>query len=249
MNYHIKRYFFKFKKAIHLLGCKIYRLNLIKGVAASIEHASIIELLISSDIKTVIDIGANKGQFSITARKYFPGAHIIAFEPINKPAMKYRSIFKDDSQTRLVEAAIGPKNEFLEMHISKAVDSSSLLPIGPKQVAIYPGTEETHKETVEVGPLESFISSSELNGACLLKIDVQGYELKVLTGCENLINKFNAIYIECSFVELYEGQALAHEIINWLHEHDFQLKRIANVSFDKKGLSVQSDFLFLKNTY
>ena len=80
----------------------------------------------------------------------------------------------------------------------------------------------------------------------LLKIDVQGYELEVLRGCENLLDRFAAVYVECSFVELYEGQALAHEVIDWLHAREFYLDRIGLVTFDTRGVSVQADLLFLR---
>jgi len=199
-------------------------------------------------IENVIDIGANLGQFSLLARHFFPGVPIVAFEPLTKPSIKYRSVFKKDPMTRLVQAAIGSKHSHLNMHVSRAVDSSSLLPIGHSQIEIFPGTEETHQERVMVAPLDAFIPAGELSGSGLLKIDVQGYELEVLQGCESLIDKFAAIYIECSFIELYEGQALAHEVIEWLHLHEFYLARIGIMTFDRNGMSVQGDFLFLPRT-
>ena len=48
-----------------------------------------------------------------------------------------------------------------------------------------------------------------------VKIDVQGYELEVLKGCDDLIEHFRYLFIECSYIELYEGQALAFEVLEF----------------------------------
>lgn len=54
------------------------------------------------------------------------------------------------------------------------------------------------------------------------------------------------VYCECSFVELYSGQALAHEVIDYLSRHKFVLKALNNVQHDQVGQVVQADFAFLK---
>jgi len=80
----------------------------------------------------------------------------------------------------------------------------------------------------------------------MLKIDVQGFELQALRGCEELLDCFTYIYVECSFTELYEGQALADEIIEWLRKRNFVLKGIYNPYYDANGVAIQGDFLFAK---
>ena len=53
---------------------------------------------------------------------------------------------------------------------------------------------------------------------CLMKIDVQGYELEVLQGAEKLLPSVEFLLVECSFTELYLGQALAGEVVAYLHQ-------------------------------
>ncbi len=67
-----------------------------------------------------------------------------------------------------------------------------------------------------------------------------------LRGCEELLPKFSHLYIECSFVELYAGQALAPQVIAWLEERGFVLTSIHNLCYGKNGLAVQGDFLFTR---
>jgi len=236
----------KLNKIFGLLKVPYFTKNILQGVAASTEHLPILYNL--HNIKTIIDIGANKGQFTLAARYVFPKAKIISFEPLAHPAKKFNQLFKNDNNIVLHRSAIGTEKKTLAMHVSKREDSSSLLPIGAKQSSIFPGTDESHTENIMVSPLNRFISSSDLNLTTLLKIDVQGYELNVLNGCIDLIDKFDYIYVECSFIELYEGQALADEVINYLAEYSFKPKGVYNTFYDKHGTAVQTDILFINNS-
>ena len=75
---------------------------------------------------------------------------------------------------------------------------------------------------------------------------MEDYGLEVLKGCENLIEYFDYIYVECSFVELYKEQVLVDEVIQYLINYSFKLDEIYNTFYDKKRIAVQGDFLFSK---
>lgn len=242
----MKKVLRKLGKAVRLSLDPLYRHGLRHGVGAAIEHTAILAFLSERRLADVVDVGANVGQFSLLCRYWLLQAKIFAFEPLRTPAEKYREVFVNDPGSRIVEAAIGATPSESDMHVSRAVDSSSLLPIGAAQSQMFPGTEESHLERVRVAPLDTFLDREALSDNSLLKIDVQGYELEVLRGCESLLDRFSAVYVECSFVELYEGQPLAHQVIDWLHAKGFHLARIGLVTFDKSGISVQGDFLFLR---
>src|SRR5690606_18103140 len=78
----------------------------------------------------------------------------------------------------------------------------------------------------------------------LLKLDVQGFELEALAGCEEILERFDWVYAECSFVELYVGQGLVDEVIAWIRERDFVIRGIYNVVKDSAGWAIQADCLF-----
>ena len=61
------------------------------------------------NLTTVVDIGANRGQFSLAVRRWAPGAKVFAFEPLSGPAARFRKVFKGDSKVILHQAAIGPE--------------------------------------------------------------------------------------------------------------------------------------------
>lgn len=212
------------------------------GVAAGVEHTPVLHSL--GDIRTVIDIGANRGQFALVARRCFPQAQIIAFEPLTQPASRFRQVFADAGQVTLHQAAIGPEQIRVPIHISARDDSSSLLPITTLQGQIFPGTGEAATEIVKAAPLRDFLAKEDIQSPALLKLDVQGYELEALKGCEGLLEHFTYVYCECSFMELYAGQALTDEVIAWLRERGFRLEGIYNMAYDRQGRAVQGDFLF-----
>ena len=211
------------------------------GVAAGVEHRHLLRHL---NCRTVVDIGANRGQFALAARAGCPTARLVAFEPLPKPAAVFRSVFAGDSRTALHEAAIGPVDESGIMHVSARDDSSSLLPISSLQAEMFPGTEEVGTMTVRVAPLATFLREDDILEPALLKIDVQGYELDALRGCESLLAKFKWVYCECSFVELYTGQKLAGDVIGWLSRKGYEVAGVFNAAYDRKGRAVQADLLF-----
>lgn len=214
------------------------------GVAAGIEHRHILSNL--DPLRAVVDIGANHGQFALVVRHYFPDANIFSFEPLSGPASKFRKVFKDDSRVIFHQVAIGPMTGETIIHVSAMDDSSSLLPISQIQQRLFHGTWEVRTETIKVGRLTDFVAAECIVAPAMLKLDVQGFELEALQGCEELLKFFVYIYVECSFVELYIGQALAHDVIEWLEEYGFILTGVYNILYSKRGEAIQGDFLFTK---
>jgi FkbM family methyltransferase len=174
-------------------------------------------------LETVADIGANWGQFVLVARHVFPDARIVSFEPLPDPAAKFLRVFHSDPAVRLHELAIGPEVGEATIHVSGRDDSSSLLPIGVEQNRLFRGIAEVSTQMIHVARLSDLVSVEDLRPPVLLKLDVQGFELSALQGCEELMQRFAWVYCECLFVELYEGQALADEVIAWLRERRFVL--------------------------
>lgn len=211
-------------------------------VAAGVEHARVLRNL--GPVGTVVDIGANRGQFALAARHIFPQARIVSFEPLAGPAALWRKVFAGDAQAQLIEAAVGPQAGAAEIHLSARDDSSSLLPITARQNALFPGTAEAGTETIRVVRLADVLPAEDIEAQALLKLDVQGFELQALAGCGDVLDRFTWVYVECSFLELYAGQAFADEVIGWLHARRFRLAGVYHMTYDRDGRAVQADFLF-----
>ena len=100
-----------------------------------------------------------------------------------------------------------------------------------------------------VARLIDVLDVSILPRPILLKLDVQGAELDVLKGAENLLLFVDAIYCETSFVQLYESQPLANEIASYLIERGFVLSGVFNQSVTPEFGATQADFLWQKRKY
>jgi FkbM family methyltransferase len=228
-------------KLAHILSVAEWRKALMRHrVAANVEHAGVLKRMPA--LRTVVDVGANRGQFALAARHFHPDAQLISFEPLPSAAKIYRSVFAADARASLIPAALGPASGEAVIHVSGLDHSSSLLPITATQETLFPGTAQVGTDTVRVARLAEHVS--EVEAPALLKVDVQGFELQALAGCEDLLDKFAWIYVEASFIELYAGQAFADDIIAWLHARGFALRGIFDVAYDAHGDAVQGDFLF-----
>jgi FkbM family methyltransferase len=212
------------------------------GVAPSIEHK---KALAGLDFDFVVDVGANRGQFAWFSRERFPGARIVSFEPLEAAANVFEKVFASDPMVRLVRAAIAEHDGTLTMHVTDEDDSSSPLEITAKQAQHF-GSRIVGRCVVPCGPLAKFIGVTDFGTRNLLKIDTQGFELEVLKGSIDLLGRFDAIYCEVSFVELYQGQPLANDVISYLSSRHFQLGGVFNqINAIREG-ALQADMLFFK---
>jgi len=78
----MKNYFRVLRKAMRLAREPYYRKALREGVGAAIDHEPMLRTLAPYGIRTVLDVGANIGQFTLVARHVFSSARVIGFEPL-----------------------------------------------------------------------------------------------------------------------------------------------------------------------
>lgn len=232
-------------KMLRVLWIPQYRAALLRTrVVAATEHDRILAGL---QLDTVVDVGANRGQFALCIRRLYPAARIISFEPLHGAASTFRRTFSGDPGVTLVNKAVAAASGSVSMHVSQWDASSSLLPIGQAQRDNFPFMKESRLETVETVRLSECIDAGSLKGRALLKLDVQGFELTALRGCEELLDRFGFVYVEASFVELYEGQALASDILAFLLSKGFRLTCVANLCSGRMQRPIQADFLFSRS--
>lgn len=232
-------------KMLRVLWIRQYRTALLRNrVVAATEHDSILAGL---QLDTVIDIGANRGQFALCIRRLYPEARIISFEPLRRAATTFRCTFRRDPGVTLFNKAVAAESGSASMHVSQWDASSSLLPIGQAQRDNFPFMKESRLETVETARLSECIDAGSIKGRALLKLDVQGFELMALRGCEDLLDWFGFVYIEASFVELYIGQALASDVLAFLISKGFKLTCVANLCIGRTQRPIQADFLFSRS--
>ena len=229
----------RFQKLMKLLSQPSYWPALARGVAAGVEHEA---AFVGREYATVIDIGANKGQFATFARARWPQARLICFEPLPGPRKKLKAVTSGFAEIHAI--ALGEYEGKAEMHIASREDSSSLLPLGETQKKLF-GMEEAKRVMVDVFRLDTVIAANKLFKKSLLKIDVQGFEYESLVGAAELLSHIDTVYVETSYVELYSGQKLASDVAAYLG--DFGFEAIDKFNLYQDGThDIQADILFEK---
>lgn len=232
-------------KALALFPNRRFRRALNHGVAAAIEHRHLTSLA----ARTVIDVGANRGQFALLAAESFPEARILAFEPLSEAARGFARVLGGEPRIELHRVALGRREGRMPLNVTARDDCSSLLGITPAQLELAPGSQVVRTEWVEVAPLTRFLHQTEIVRPALLKIDVQGYEGEVLEGARPLLPHFDAVYVEASFRELYAGQTLVGRIFKLLQGEGFRLNQLCNLVCDHRSEPIQADFDFRRKPW
>ena len=237
--FHLRR---KAKKIWQLRARPIWRRGLRLGVAAAIEHQHI---FLRERFDTLIDVGANRGQFSLLAKGLYPHARIHAFEPVDEPAARYLEIFGGMPNVTLHRCAIGEAEHSGTMHVGGKSDDSSLLEFAQvSEIFAVPG--EASRQPIAVRPLASVLRPEDLAGRVLMKIDVQGFEDKVIAGAAALLPHIDLIYVETALVELYKGQALFPEVHAQLAALGFRAIRIGHVTGSPVEPGCVADVLYAR---
>lgn len=211
---------------------------LLRGVLPTVEHRDVLSGIAP---ETIIDVGANKGQFSTFARREWPDAKIHAFEPIAEQAERLRQVLPKG--VKLHQCALSNKSGEATLHLASRRDSSSLLPLGASQKKIF-GMDEVGTIVVRTARLDEALTAKSIRSPALLKIDVQGFEFEVLEGITGLCSSIRWVFVEVSYVELYEGQRFFHDIEGLLNGMGFVQIATGSVTRDAESNVIQADVLF-----
>ncbi|MGY3391664.1 FkbM family methyltransferase [Bradyrhizobium sp. USDA 3311] len=178
--------------------------------------------LSGENVRNVLDIGANTGQFARVALNRFPRAKIWCFEPLPAAYKLLKGMERDsDGRMTALNFALGARQGVVNMHFhSEHSPSSSLMPTTGMCEELFPQTRAQTSVPVEVRTLD---------GVCVefptppledlvIKIDVQGYEAEVIAGGRKTIAAARAVIVEISFDELYKGAPTFEDLSKLLGE-------------------------------
>jgi FkbM family methyltransferase len=197
--------------------------------------------------KTIVDVGANEGQFSEKARLLFPEANIYAFEPLPEAYQRLKNNFTEDGYFHCFNVGVGEQKATLEIHLNESSASSSILPLGGLHKEAFEDAKESKSIAINIDTLDSLLPLQGLQFPMLLKVDVQGYEDKVLKGATNFLGGADMIIIELTFKELYEGQPLFDNIYTTLVKQGYAFEGvIEQLRNPKTNEILQADGVFVK---
>jgi len=138
------------------------------------------------DIRTVFDVGANAGYYTLACLQRFGDAHIHAFEPVPATAQKLASNLGGRKNITINPFGLADSAGLLDIHYNPdpALDGLSSL-VGTTVHAFLPGWVKT---SVDFQTGDAYCLERGVTSIDLLKIDVEGAEDRVLRGFERMFN-------------------------------------------------------------
>lgn len=175
---------------------------------------------------TIIDVGANRGQFAEEILSMGPVRRIYSFEPVPDAYAALEQIAAVHPVVTPVRKAISLNNGNASFFVTQSDVGSSLLPPLPGQPSKWLTLEQ--EVEVETQRLDDFITrhvpKDELPLA-LLKSDAQGADLDVLRSAGDYLHPHHirAVLVEINFSRFYQGQQDYHEIFALLDRSGYRL--------------------------
>lgn len=200
------------------------------------------------EIRTVLDVGANIGQFSAMIHEALPQARVYSFEPLADCCKQLKKTMAGVSGFQAFDFALGDTTGRMQIHRSDAPESSSLLPMGQLHKKAFPHTAQTRLETIEIRRLDDVAGDLQIDENLLIKVDVQGTEDKVIAGGERTFARAAALIMETTFVPLYQGQVMFDAIYDRFRRMGFTYMGTEHIVRDPQtGRVLQCDSLFLRD--
>lgn len=194
----------------------------------------------------VYDIGAARGVFTGCLAKLTNVSQVHAFEPIGSAYADLIKRTRQFPQVTCHQVAVGDVNAPIDMWvIDDSRDSSSVLNMLDTHKQERPGaTYRQHPEQVEMVRLDDYVDQKGLAPPGVVKIDVQGFEDRVLAGGRQTISRSSFCVLEMSFVPLYKNSPLFDDIYSEMRGLGFDLAGLAGELYGRSGRLLQVDGIF-----
>lgn len=196
------------------------------------------------EAKEIFDIGAFTGNWTRSITNIFPGARVIAVEP--NPLIQQQLI---DNLASIIPAPIilqraaAEKVGYLTFNIwgdPKAATSASL----QKHVR---GNAEAQVE-VQVDKLDNIAVEFNFEPD-LVKLDLQGSEIRALQGASHLLKSVEMFVVEFGCLEAYIDRASPRQLLDIFYDNDYCLYDIVDCHYRPyDGALTGGDFIFVKNS-
>lgn len=201
-------------------------------------------------IHVVFDVGAHIGQSAALFSDTFPDARIYSFEPDPESFQQLRSLAAGYGRVTVVNAAVGDREGEATFFVNAFSQTNSLLKPrdGAGQFLVATDGLDVRQETrVRVLTLDAYCAEHSIPRIDFLKLDTQGYELRVLEGAASLLSRqaVPLIYLEVGFVTLYEGQPLFPEVYQYLFDRGYRLVWLYESSFHSHVYAIGANALFV----
>jgi FkbM family methyltransferase len=179
----------------------------------------------NKSIKTIIDVGAHKGEFIECSLKINSVNKVIAFEPQKKIFSLLEKKFLNNDKIFLNNIALDIDKGKKVIRINKLSSTSTLNEIDDssfyfkfKSFLLYEKDSIISEEEIDTVSFDDFFDGKIFDQNTLLKIDTEGYEFNVLKGSNKKIEEVKYILIENQFSKMYKN-------VDFKDSHNFLISK------------------------
>lgn len=246
IKYKINKLLRRFNVELHGTG---YLQSLAKGDFKKNEY-DFFKLHFGNKPIVIFDVGANRGSTLELFFRTFPSASIFAFEPIEALCKTIKDKFGDTHNLKLYCQGISDRQEEITFYLNKSLDTSSFLPSQKTGLNSDAQVKTISEIKVVVTTIEEIVARENISHIHILKLDIQGSELKALKGAASLLanKKVDIIYTEAYFIQQYKEQPLFYDIADFLKIHGYVLQDIYNPIYGQNKLA-WCDAVFIRKDF
>ncbi|MFZ1320193.1 MAG: FkbM family methyltransferase [Ignavibacteria bacterium] len=193
--------------------------------------------------KSIIDVGANNGEWSKLANKIFKDTNFYLIDPLSEMETDLSEFCKENPGSKYFLYGVGSKKEKLYLTLGGVNLTGSNLMFGENDLL----KKVNEQREIDIITLDSLIENNDIPFPDMVKIDIQGFEIEALKGGEKLFQKAEVFIIETNFFEFMKGVPLVHELIIYMAERDYVIYDFPGFlrrPFD--GALAQMDVCFVK---
>jgi FkbM family methyltransferase len=200
------------------------RLNLEKRKLFKNEYDDMVFLFdkLNRKPKNIFDCGANVGFVTYQFTKKFPKSLIYAFEPNPSVFEVLKTSTEKDKDTNSVyNMGIGIEKGVLNFYKNNNTGTSSFLK--PNDFHKAHLARKYQEIEVPITSIKDFCKEMKIEEIGILKLDIEGYELKALQGCIEMLQnqKIDFIYAEVNLIPTYDDQCLMEEVVSYLRSVNY----------------------------
>lgn len=172
--------------------------------------------------QNIWDVGANRGDWTRAAVQYFPKADYTLIEPQDNLKESIAGEIRAGHRIRWINAGASNEPGVLPLYISSKDQSSSFLDYQRIK------DDSVRKIEVPIRTLNEIRSSLGLPVPEMLKIDAEGFDLRVLEGASDFLGRTEIILAEAAVAQL-DLENSARNLLNAMDGYGYRLLEITDL--------------------
>lgn len=192
------------------------------------------------DPKHIVDVGANRGTWTRRALQFFPNAQYTLVEPQDQLKTYIQDLIASGSEINWINAGVSDATGTLPLTVSYRDDSSTFMSS--------PEDGNSPKILIPVKTLNEIVSSSDRPTPEMVKIDAEGFDLKVLAGASELFGKTEVFFVEVVISENHPYENTISRVIPTMERAGYHAVDITDINRSPKyGVLWLCELAFLRN--